>query len=200
MIVCAFWPCKLNFLIVLIIKFLLVAYEVNYLGCFNNLWLTWFRSLFEFKAWLIRLFIHWRRLLNLILFEIYSSQLEESTDSWRAESARAAESEPHQPSTVPLSLSTWPLRFWNLQVTPPKISRLRESRQDICNSLSEVTRNWTPWSRLPSLAVVLFHTSTRPWSKRLKPREAVYEIYEGSWMISYFSLIGYEWLYDIYYD
>lgn len=94
----------------------------------------------------------------------FSSQLEESIDSWRAESAPTVELEPLLPSTVLPSSSTWLLRFLSLLVTPLRISRWRESHQDIFNLPSEETKSSTPWSKLPSLAVVSFLTFTRLWS------------------------------------
>ena len=97
---------------------------------------------------------------------VFSSLLEESTDSSRVESAPTAESAPRRLSTQPLSLSTWLLKFWSLPATPARTSRSRESPLVTCSWLSAVTKSSTRLSRPPSLAVVWSLTSTRPWSLR----------------------------------
>ena len=77
----------------------------------------------------------------------------------------------HQQSTVLPSLSILQLRFSNLPVTLQRISRSRESHQDISNLPLEVTRSSTLWSKQPLLEVVSSHTSTRLSSWRLpRPR------------------------------
>jgi len=92
--------------------------------------------------------------------KLFSSQLEEFTEFWRAELVLTAESEPHPLYTVLLSLSIWLLRFSNSQVTLQRILRSRESPQDIYNLLSEVMRNLILSSKLPLLVVVSSHIST----------------------------------------
>ena len=108
----------------------------------------------------------------------------------------AAELEPHLQSTVLLSSSIWPLRFWNSLVTPQRISKSKESHQDTCNSLSEEMKSWTPWSRLPLPAVVSSHTSTRPSLSSHKRAEPTTEL-AGSCDFIYTLLNlwdGCEWL------
>ena len=99
----------------------------------------------------------------LIFFE-FSSQLEESIDSWRAELVPTVELVPHQQFIALLFLSIWLLKFLSLQVTPQRILKSRESHQDICNLPSEETKSSTPWSRLLLLVVVSFLTFIRLWS------------------------------------
>ena len=96
----------------------------------------------------------------------HSSQLEESTDSWNSVSHKETELVPRPRYIVQLFSNTWPLRYWNWLETPPKISRLEESPQDIYSSLSEVMMSLTVWLKLPSQAVELSHIFTRFSSER----------------------------------
>ena len=122
----------------------------------ESLLISWLKD----QWWSIFCFTIKHQTSNYFL-KIYSSLLEESTDSWRAESVPTAELVPHQQSTVLPSLSTSPLRFLSLLVTLPRILRSRELHQDISNLPSEEMKSLTLWSRPPSLVVVLSHTSTR---------------------------------------
>ena len=108
-------------------------------------------------------------LFRTLIDLLYSSQLVEFTDSWRAELALTAESALLQQCTQQLSSSTWQLRFLSWPETLAKTSRWNASPQDTYSSQSEETRNLTLWSRLPSLVVVSSRTSTRP-SSLSRPR------------------------------
>ena len=90
----------------------------------------------------------------------FSSQLEEFTEFWRAESVPTAELVPHPLSTVLLSSSIWLPRFLSSLVTPLRILRSRESPQDIYNSPSEVMKSSILSSKPPSPVVVSSHIST----------------------------------------
>ena len=112
--------------------------------------------------------------------KLFSSQLEEFTEFWRAELVLTAESEPHPLYTVLPSLSIWLLRFSNSQVTLQRILRSRESPQDIYNLLSEVMRNLILSSKLPLLVVVSSHTSTELlwWKQEAQSQRAESHITE----------------------
>ena len=103
-----------------------------------------------------------RRTLSPDLLALdFNSLLEESTDSWRAESRPTAALALLQQSTLLPSLSTWLLRSSNSQATPARISRPRELLPVTCSLLSAETRSSTLSLRPPLLVVVLFLTSTR---------------------------------------
>ena len=99
----------------------------------------------------------------------FSSQWEGFTDSWRVEWAQTAEWVLPPLCTLQLSSSTWLLRCSSWQETPARTWRWSASPRDICNWPSEVMKNLTRSSRLPSLVVVSSLTSTR-LSSSSKPR------------------------------
>ena len=74
------------------------------------------------------------------------------------------------PSTWQLSLNTWLRKFLNWLEMPPRTWRSSVSPLATCNSLSVVTKSWTPSSAQPSPSVVFCPASTVlcywRWSKR----------------------------------